>query len=47
MLIGEETTLSYASIMGLVPGLKLTGDDYEWLGSLFYFGMDPHSSIKP
>lgn len=35
-----ETTLSYASIMGLKTDLKLDpdGDEYQWLGSLFYFG---------
>ena len=24
--------------MGLQTDLKLVGDDYQWLGSLFYFG---------
>jgi hypothetical protein len=38
-----ETTLSYASIMGIKPGLHLVGDNYQWLGSLFYFGMDDGS----
>lgn len=33
-----ETTLSYASIMGLKQDLDLKGDEYQWLGSLFYFG---------
>lgn len=35
-----ETTLSYASIMGLKEDLKLDpdSDQYQWLGSLFYFG---------
>lgn len=33
-----ETTLSYASIMGLQDDLKLKGDNYQWLGSMFYFG---------
>ena len=35
-----ETTLSYASIMGLKTDLRLDpdGDEYQWLGSLFYFG---------
>lgn len=43
----DKTTLSYASIMGLkLPpssdplhsGIGLTGDQYSWLGSMFYFG---------
>jgi ACS family allantoate permease-like MFS transporter len=33
-----ETTLSYASIMGIKEDLNLVGDQYQWLGSLFYFG---------
>lgn len=24
--------------MGLKPDLNLQGDEYQWLGSLFYFG---------
>lgn len=34
-----ETTLSYASVMGLKQDLDLEGDQYQWLGSLFYFGL--------
>ncbi|KAF2794587.1 MFS general substrate transporter [Melanomma pulvis-pyrius CBS 109.77] len=43
----DKTTLSYASIMGLkLPpsdnklksGINLVGDQYQWLGSMFYFG---------
>ena len=34
----DKTTLSYASIMGMQKDLKLKGDNYQWLGSLFYFG---------
>ncbi|UKZ77077.1 hypothetical protein TrVFT333_004795 [Trichoderma virens FT-333] len=34
----DKTTLSYASIMGLKQDLKLVGDNYQWLSSLFYFG---------
>lgn len=34
----DKTTLSYASIMGLKTDLKLVGDQYQWLGSMFYFG---------
>lgn len=34
----DKTSISYASIMGLEDGLKLEGDNYQWLGSMFYFG---------
>ncbi|TAQ86098.1 hypothetical protein B7494_g5574 [Chlorociboria aeruginascens] len=34
----DKTTISYASIMGLKTSLNLTGDNYQWLGSMFYFG---------
>lgn len=33
-----ETAMSYASIMGFKQDLGLEGDNYQWLGSLFYFG---------
>ena len=33
-----ETTLSYASIMGIQEDIGLVGDDYSWLASMFYFG---------
>ncbi len=34
----DKTTLSYASIMGIKKDINLRGDDYQWLGSMFYFG---------
>lgn len=34
----DKTTLSYASVMGMKKDIGLVGDDYQWLGSLFYFG---------
>ena len=34
----EETTLSYASVMGIKKDIHLVKDDYQWLGSMFYFG---------
>lgn len=34
----DKTTLSYASIMGLQTDINLVGDNYQWLGSMFYFG---------
>ncbi|KAK9849077.1 hypothetical protein MYU51_014963 [Penicillium brevicompactum] len=36
----DKTTLSYASVMGIKEDLSLEGDQYQWLGSLFYFGTD-------
>lgn len=34
----DKTTLSYASVMGIKKDIKLVGDDYQWLSSMFYFG---------
>ncbi|KAK0266997.1 Allantoate permease [Friedmanniomyces endolithicus] len=34
----DKTTISYASIMGLKKDTGLVGNDYQWLGSMFYFG---------
>lgn len=34
----DKTTLSYASVMGIKKDIGLVGDDYQWLGSMFYFG---------
>ncbi|APA13330.1 hypothetical protein sscle_11g081000 [Sclerotinia sclerotiorum 1980 UF-70] len=34
----DKTTLSYASIMGMKTSLNLKGDNYQWLGSMFYIG---------
>ncbi|EED21857.1 MFS allantoate transporter, putative [Talaromyces stipitatus ATCC 10500] len=34
----DKTTISYASIMGMQKDLRLKGNDYQWLGSMFYFG---------
>ncbi|KAJ5692669.1 hypothetical protein N7462_002092 [Penicillium macrosclerotiorum] len=34
----DKTTLSYASIMGIKHDLHLEGDEYQWLGSIFYIG---------
>ena len=40
----DKTTLSYANVMGLKKSLNLKGDDYQWLGSMFYFGTIASSS---
>ncbi|KAI9707284.1 MAG: hypothetical protein M1836_000244 [Candelina mexicana] len=37
--VEAETTLSYASVMGIRKDINLIGDDYQWLGSMFYFGI--------
>ncbi|KAK7969456.1 MFS general substrate transporter [Apiospora saccharicola] len=34
----DKTTVSYASVMGLKTDIKLVGQDYSWIGSMFYFG---------
>ncbi|PYH36335.1 MFS allantoate transporter [Aspergillus neoniger CBS 115656] len=34
----DKTTLSYAAIFGIKDDLKLTGEQYSWLSSVFYFG---------
>ncbi|CAG8972763.1 hypothetical protein HYALB_00006855 [Hymenoscyphus albidus] len=34
----DKTTLSYASVMGLQKSIHLKGDNYQWLGSMFYIG---------
>ena len=34
----SETTLSYASVMRFKSDLALQGDNFQWLGSIFYFG---------
>lgn len=50
----DKTTLSYASIMGIKNppsegGIGLVGDQYNWLGSIFYFvSLFPHTCpIQP
>jgi len=42
----DKTTLSYASIMGLKKDTHLVGDDYQWLGSMFYFGQSSLSDTS-
>ncbi|KAL4895070.1 major facilitator superfamily domain-containing protein [Aspergillus ambiguus] len=34
----DKTTLSYAAIFGINEDLGLSGDQYSWLSSIFYFG---------
>lgn len=33
------TSLSYASVMGITKELKLVGQDYSWISSVFFFGL--------
>ncbi|RLL93481.1 hypothetical protein CFD26_101905 [Aspergillus turcosus] len=34
----DKNSLNFASVYGLQQGTKLHGQDYSWLGSIFYFG---------
>ena len=34
----DKTALGSASILGIIPDLKLTGLDYSWANSIYYFG---------
>ncbi|KAJ5949898.1 pantothenate transporter [Penicillium verhagenii] len=34
----DKQSLSQSSIMGFIVDLKLTGNEYSWCGSIFYFG---------
>ena len=34
----DKTTLSYAAIFGIKEDLNLSGTQYSWLSSIFYFG---------
>lgn len=38
----DKTTLSYASVTGIKKDINLKGNDYQWLGSMFYFGAYDH-----
>ncbi|KAJ5624269.1 MFS transporter ACS family allantoate permease [Penicillium lagena] len=34
----DKSTLSYAGIFGILEDLTLSGEEYSWLASIFYFG---------
>jgi hypothetical protein len=34
----DKNGINYASVYGLQTGTHLHGQDYSWLGSIFYFG---------
>jgi sugar phosphate permease len=34
----DKNGINYASVYGLQKGTRLQGQDYSWLGSIFYFG---------
>jgi hypothetical protein len=40
----DKNGINYASVYGLEEGTNLHGNDYSWLGSIFYFGKleQPH-----
>lgn len=35
----DKNGINYASVYGLQAGTHLKGNDYSWLGSIFYFGV--------
>ena len=35
----DKNGINYASVYGLEEGTHLHGQNYSWLGSIFYFGM--------
>lgn len=35
----DKNGINYASVYGLQKGTNLHGQDYSWLGSIFYFGI--------
>ena len=35
----DKNGINYASVYGLQKGTNLHGQNYSWLGSIFYFGM--------
>lgn len=43
----DKNGINYASVYGLQKGTHLVGDDYSWLGSIFYFGVRgvPHRML--
>lgn len=38
----DKNGINYASVYGLQKGTNLHGQNYSWLGSIFYFGMIPY-----
>lgn len=36
----DKNGINYASVYGLEEGTGLQGQDYSWLGSIFYFGCE-------
>ncbi|KLT44627.1 MFS general substrate transporter [Cutaneotrichosporon oleaginosum] len=34
----DKTALTYASVMGLFKDTKITGDQFSWVASIYYFG---------
>lgn len=41
----DKNGINYASVYGLQAGTHLKGDQYSWLGSIFYFGK-PEEDVK-
>jgi hypothetical protein len=34
----DKQSLSYSSLLGMIPDTKLQGSQYSWVASIFYFG---------
>lgn len=34
----DKTSLNYANLLGIKADMNLHGQQYSWLGSIFYFG---------
>lgn len=44
----DKQSLSYASVFGLIPDLKLEGTEYSWCFSIFYIGtLSPVNDHEP
>ena len=42
----DKNALNFASVYGLQAGTNLHGQDFAWLGSIFYFGSSPFQDIQ-
>ncbi|KAF7975849.1 hypothetical protein HWV62_8423 [Athelia sp. TMB] len=36
MTFADKTTLGQSAVLGIIPGAKLTQNDFNWLGTVFY-----------
>lgn len=42
----DKNGINYASVYGLQKGTNLHGQDFSWLGSIFYFGEHPTCTLR-